>query len=296
MTRIAIEASGKVNLSLEVLGKRQDGFHEVRSVIQSISLYDEVVLEPAKELSLECDLCHLAGPDNLALRAANVLREATGHALGARLELRKGIPEAAGLGGASSDAAATLVGLNYLWGLKLSPVQLEQLAAGLGSDVPFFLSGGTALVRGRGEIVDQLPDTSTNWLVLLIPQHTLAAKTATLYRLLGPSNWSPGERTEQLVEAIVQGEPIEENLLGNTFEEVADKVFPVLTTYREAMWRAGCERVHLSGAGPALFSLFSSPAAAEVAANHLSGLGYHPLVARTLTADEAKPRPEEHAF
>lgn len=296
MSKVIVRAYGKINLSLEVLGKRTDGFHEIRSVMQSISLFDEVILEPADEISLECDLCHLAGPDNLAMRAATVLQQAAGREMGAHIELNKGIPEAAGLGGASADAAAALVGLNHLWGLNFSLQRLEQLAADIGSDVPFFLSGGTALVRGRGELVDRLPDiVPTFWLVLLIPPHTLSTKTATLYRMLKPGNWSSGERTEKLVEAIIHGAQVPEELMGNTFEDVADSIFPDLATYREAMLRAGADRVHLSGAGPAIFSRFLSQTAAKSTSDNLASWGFHPLMAHTLTAGESRLQPEQYS-
>lgn len=291
MRRICIATYAKVNLSLEVLGKRPDGFHEVRSVMQSISLRDELAMEPAPTLSLQCDLPHLSGDDNLVIRAARALQGLAGRSQGARIRLAKGIPEAAGLGGASADAAATLVGLDHLWGLGLSVDRLEEVASTLGSDVPFFLFGGTALVSGRGELVSPLPDAPPNWLVLLVSEHSLAAKTATLYHLLGPESWTSGERTERLVEAFTQLRPLEDDLLGNAFESVADRAFPGLLAFREAMLAAGAQRVHLSGAGPALFSLFPGESAARAVASRLAGRGHQPLIARTLPACKARLRP-----
>ncbi len=292
MKRIRVTAYGKVNLSLELLGKRPDGFHELRTVMQSISLSDRLVMEEADDLSLECEQVTLTGEDNLVLKAARALQEASGIARGARITLAKGIPVAGGLGGASADAATALVALSQLWGLELLEVDLKSLAARLGSDVLFFLSAGTALAGGRGEIVDPLPDLPTLWLVLLVPSHSLQAKTAELYRRVMPDCFSSGERTSRLAMAIREGRPVGEDLLTNSFELVADQLFTSLPEYRRAMQEAGAKGVHLSGAGPALFALFETETGAAAVADRLQRAGYHPLMARTLRADEAIPRPE----
>ncbi len=300
MDAVQVVAFAKVNLSLEVLGKRTDGFHQVRTAMQSISLADRLEMLPKETLSLECDQQALEGEDNLVLRAAQVLQAAAppchrgleggAWSRGARIVLRKGIPVAAGLGGASSDAAATLVGLSRLWRLDTPPEGLRSLAAQLGSDVPFFLAGGTALAGGRGEVIEPLPDALTRWMVLLVPPHGLAGKTAQLYRLLRPEHWSSGERTLLLAESLRCSGETPEELLGNAFEAVADRAFPELAACRRAMLVAGAASVHLSGAGPALFSFFRTEAEAREVGARLSRAGYTPLRARTLTADEARPR------
>ena len=290
--RVRVMAFGKVNLCLEVLGKRQDGFHEVRTVMQSIGLADEVVLEEAETLSVESDLPELAGEDNLALRAARALVEQTHYPSGVRIGLRKGIPVAAGMGGASADAAATLVGLTLLWRLAIGPPELFSIASAIGSDVPFFLTGGTALATGRGERITPLPDLVPTWLVVLVPSHSLVAKTAELYRRLKPQLWSGGERTDRLADAIRRRERPATPLLTNCFEPVAEEVFPRLGDYRDALLSAGADSVHLSGAGPALFGLFESEAAAGMVAGTLAGRGFSPLVTRTLPAVDARPQPQ----
>ncbi|HEX2922971.1 MAG TPA: 4-(cytidine 5'-diphospho)-2-C-methyl-D-erythritol kinase [Chloroflexota bacterium] len=290
MSRLRVSAHAKINLSLEVLGRRPDGFHEVRSVMQSISLADELTLEAAVELSLTCNVVQLEGEDNLVMRAARALQGVAGGPLGARIHLEKGIPEASGLGGASSDAASALVGLSRLWGLDPGSDRLRSLGAELGSDVPFFLTGGTALVRGRGEVVVPLHDAPLMWLLLLVPPHDLSNKTATLYRLLGPEDWSFGERTEELVRAIADGRAVDEALLGNSFEAVAEKAFAGMATYREAMLSAGVAAVHLSGAGPTLYSIFGSERSARDVAERLAGEGYRPLLAHTMGSVESMPR------
>ncbi len=293
MRRVRVTAYAKVNLSLEVLGKRPDRFHEVRTVMQSISLGDELTMEESEDLSLECETPGLEGEDNLVQRAARALREARGASRGARIVLTKGIPVAGGLGGASVDAAATLVGLARLWGWDISRGELQDLAARLGSDVPFFLSGGTVMASGRGEIVELLPDVAPSWLVLLVPSHSLAAKTAELYRRMTPDCWSSGERTDRLAAGIRRGEPIQEELLTNSFEMVAGQLFPSLADHRKALLEAGATSVHLSGAGPAVFALFQTEPAAALVAERLSRAGHQPLLARTLRAEEARPQAVE---
>ena len=150
-------APAKINLALEILGRRPDGFHEIASVIQAVGLYDELRVAPAETLRFTCAQSALAGADNLVVRAAQALQDATGCRRGAELRLCKGIPVAAGLGGGSSDAAAALVLLNRHWRLGLTLGELSRIGATLGSDIPFFLTGPTAVVSGRGERVELLP-------------------------------------------------------------------------------------------------------------------------------------------
>jgi len=156
-------AYAKINLTLEVTGKRPDGYHELVSIMQTISVADELSLSRASDLTLDCDQPELAGEDNLVLRAARLL------GAGGHFELRKRIPVAAGLGGGSSDAALALRLLDTVHHLHLTPEQLLDAAAKLGSDVPFFLHGGTALIEGRGERVRPLADLPQHWLVLVNP-------------------------------------------------------------------------------------------------------------------------------
>jgi 4-diphosphocytidyl-2-C-methyl-D-erythritol kinase len=290
---LRVKASAKVNLSLEVLGKRTDGYHEVRSVMQSIDIVDELWLERSTQLALAADDEGLAGEDNLVVRAAELLRHERGQTLGAAMRLKKGIPVAAGLGGGSADAAAALVGLEQLWGPRLSPEQIATLASSLGSDVPFFLRGGTALALGRGEVIRPIARGLEAWLVLLVPPHSVPGKTAKLYGSLSAELWTSGERTLLLAEAISRGRGIAGELMVNSFESIASRLFPELATHRAAMLESGASSVHLSGAGPAIFALLPAEQEASSIAARLSERGYNPLVARTLGSQEARlsPRP-----
>ena len=278
---LSVRAFAKINLTLEALYKRDDGFHEIASVIQTIDLCDELSFTPSDRLILRCNWPSLETPDNLALRAATLLKERAGYAGGADIRLDKSIPMAAGLGGGSSDAAATLKALNQLWELGLTQDDLLPLAAALGSDVPFFLTGGTAMMEGRGEVVRPLPPMPESHMVLLVPPDDVPAKTATLYRSLEPSHYTDGAASARLAARIERGQPPDASLLFNVFEAVAAQVFPSLEAHRRALREAGAGSVHLSGSGPTLYALCGSAQEAASLAGRLRAAGYQPYVACT---------------
>ncbi len=257
-------APAKINLTLEVLGKRLDGYHEIRSVLQTISLCDSLSFQLGRELVFEFRMPDWAAEKSLVSRAARLLQKTTGCAKGATIKVDKRIPLVSGLGGDSSDAAATLRGLNKLWQLDLPQKTLFELAAQLGSDVPFFLHGGTALVEGRGEIVTPLPPLPHMWVVLVVPKvPRLPEKTKQLYASLKPSHFTDGQITQRLVAALKESGEFTSSLLFNTFENVAFTMYSELDTYQSHIRRIGAENVHLAGSGPTLFSLVKDKAEAE---------------------------------
>lgn len=295
MAPLTVRAHAKVNLALEVLGRRADGYHDVATVLQTISLHDDLTLTPAPDLSLRCDVPGLDGPDNLAWRAAELLRSDTGSRAGAAIALRKRVPIAAGLGGGSSDAAATLRGLDALWGLGLGPDRLAEMAARLGADVPFFVRGGTALAKGFGERIMPLPPSSERWLVLVSPDATIERKTATLFGSLRPEHFTRGEAAAAVADAARRGEPWPESRMVNAFESVADGLFPHLATCRRAMTEAGAGRVHLSGTGPSLFALVEDEAAGRGLAERLEEQGLSARVVHTVGADLLEPSGQDRS-
>ena len=236
---LTARAYAKVNLTLEALSRRDDGFHEIASVVQTIDLSDELRFALSDQLTLRCNWPSLETPDNLALRAAAFLKEHAGYSGGSEIHLDKSIPMAAGLGGGSSDAAATLKALNKLWGLGLSHDDLLPLAAALGSDVPFFLTGGTAMMEGRGEVVRPLSPMPETHMALLVPPDDVPTKTATLYRSLEPFHYTDGSASARLAVCMDSGEQLDGKLLFNVFEAVASQVFPSLEAHRRAMLEAG---------------------------------------------------------
>lgn len=261
---VDVKAPAKINLTLEVLGKRPDGFHEIRSVIQTIDLYDSLRFHSNRQLRFSCDNPDFVIEKSLVSRAAALLQEASGFAKGATIEIKKRIPLVSGLGGDSSDAAAVLSRLNKLWKLRLSPAQLLELAPRLGSDVAFFLYGGTALVGGKGEEVTALPPLSRRWVVLLVPPFSrMPEKTRQLYASLKPSHYTDGKITEKLVKALNDRRGFKPSMLFNTFENVAFELFPKLKVYKEHFTKLGAYNVHLAGSGPALFAMLEDKMQAE---------------------------------
>jgi 4-diphosphocytidyl-2-C-methyl-D-erythritol kinase len=281
---LTVKAPAKINLTLEVLDKRPDGFHNIRSVIQAIDLCDILGFSLSDDIEVKS-----ANPDFVAERslipsAAALLRQAKGCAEGASIEVEKKIPFASGLGGDSSDAAAVLRGLNQLWPTELKPAQLLDLATRLGSDVAFFLHGGTALVEGRGEEVTPLPSLPQSWVVLLIPPlPPIEGKTKKLYSRLKPSHYSDGRITDSMVLGLTKG-AINPSMLFNTFENVAYNFFPKLKVYREHFLKLGAENVHLAGSGPTLFSLLDDGIQAEDLYKRCKDQGLTCYLAATLSS------------
>ena len=252
---ISIDAHAKLNLTLEVLGKRDDGYHDIASIMQTLDLADTLTFRPADSLSLTCSLPELSGPGNLALSAAELLRSEFGVSDGASIHIEKRIPVAAGLGGGSADAAATLVGLNKLWGLELSNDRLRYIGAKLGSDVPFLVEGGTATALGRGERVRHLPTPDLPWIVIAVPNANLPDKTAAMYRALTPDNFTRGALTFKLEARILHhGGDVPAQLLFNTFDTVARTAIPDVDKCWNDMYAAGAREIHVSGSGPAIYA------------------------------------------
>ena len=254
-------AYAKLNLTLEVLGRRNDGYHEVSTILQTIDLADRLEILAAADLQVHCDQPSLSGETNLVWRAAVNLAQRANIEPRAHINIQKRIPIGMGLGGGSSDAAAALLALNRLWGLQLDIEGLVEVAAELGSDVSFFLMGGTALARGRGERVGTLPPLPYLPLTLVCPDISVPNKTASMYSRLTPAHYSDGGVTRRMVEIFVGGQFVSESVSGlihNVFEEVASQVFPDFGWLQQGLNALAPGRFHLSGAGPALFALASS--------------------------------------
>ena len=243
------------------------------TVMQTIDLSDRLLFatrdgsaDSADALQLLCGRASLQSEANLVMRAARLMQDALckrgRQAPALTIELRKRIPVAAGLGGGSSDAACTLAALNEIWQVGLIAYELEQLAATLGSDVPFFLHGGTMLAEGRGEILTPLPAPPPFWVVLLRPPIHIPDKTRRLYAELQPSEYSTGAATQAFVSRLQHApETITPDWWkqwasgGNTFAPIWDRLAPRIATYRQAMYDAGAETVLMSGAGPTIYTL-----------------------------------------
>jgi 4-diphosphocytidyl-2-C-methyl-D-erythritol kinase len=253
----------KLNLTLEILGRRDDGYHDLASLAHTISLADDLRIEAAEELLTRVEGLDIDPETNLVARAAALLASATRTRSGAEISLVKRIPSAAGLGGGSSDAATTLVGLNALWGTQLGEADLSRLGAELGSDVPFFIRGGAALMRGRGDELKPLPAVIGQWIIVLVPSHSVADKTRRLYGALRPTDFSSGNITQRAAERLERGEALVQDDFKNGFERAARAVFLNLgRVWSEAERQCG-RGFFLSGAGPALFALATDRADAQ---------------------------------
>jgi 4-diphosphocytidyl-2-C-methyl-D-erythritol kinase len=283
-------ACAKINLSLEVLGRRRDGFHDIVTLLQTIDLCDTLSFQPAEELSLTCSDPALQGEDNLVLRAARLLQRACGESPGAAIHVQKNIPVAAGLGGGSSDAATALVALSQLWGLRMTESNLSNLAAALGSDVPFFLRGGTVLAEGRGDQLTSLPPLAEHWVVVVFPSLTIPDKTALMYANLTHREYSSGSITRHLVRVIREGKPLEPGLIFNAFEWVAYRCFERIDRLRQQVVEAGADHVRLCGSGPSLYAIYAQEQPAQALVDRLQAEGLTVHLARTV---EGPIRPVE---
>jgi 4-diphosphocytidyl-2-C-methyl-D-erythritol kinase len=256
---VFVPAYAKINLTLAVLGKREDGYHDLSSVMQTISLHDTLRLTPSRSghITARSDDPELNTAENLALRAALALREAAAdESLGVEIELLKTIPSPGGLGGGSGDAASVLLALNSLWETRLSHERQAQIANTIGSDVPYFLTGGTALIAGRGERVTELPDAQPLWLVLARPP--VAVSTAAVYRALSPQDYTSAEETEIVVRAIQRGESLPLDRLSNSLEAPVMRDYPEIAKTRDTLLAAGAPLVRMSGSGPTLYAPFGT--------------------------------------
>ncbi|MBK9372939.1 MAG: 4-(cytidine 5'-diphospho)-2-C-methyl-D-erythritol kinase [Holophagales bacterium] len=280
--RLVAEAFAKVNRSLVVLGKRPDGYHELDTVFQAVGLTDRLTFERSDLLTLDVDDPSIpSGSENLVLRAARALAEAVGSRPKAAITLEKRIPSGGGLGGGSSDAAVTLLGLSALWELDLPLDLLTEVGARLGSDVPFFLHGGTARGLGRGERIEPLSDFPPQAVVLVMPPFPVS--TPAVFGRLGARAW------DGLGGGVFEdGDDPDRNDL----EPAAEALFPALRDVRDALGRAGAARARLSGSGSTVFGLFPDVATAAEAARGLEGLpaGSVIRVVPTLTREESRAR------
>jgi 4-diphosphocytidyl-2-C-methyl-D-erythritol kinase len=261
---LILEAPAKINLTLEVLGKRTDGYHEIRSVIQTLSFCDSLQITPGKEVEFKGNIPEWSSERSLVIKAVESLKKATGSVMGAKIKIKKRIPLISGLGGDSSDAAAILRGLNQFWELNVPPNKLRDMAQNLGSDVSFFLTGGTALMEGRGETITSLPPIPHHWIILIIPDVSrIPGKTKRLYSMLQPAHFTDGKITDKLAADLKLKGEFNTSLLFNTFENVVFARGEELTNYRDHLLKLGAPNVHLAGSGPTLFTILTGKPQAE---------------------------------
>lgn len=287
MKELHLNAYAKINLALDVKAKREDGFHEVETVLHTLALHDSVTLrEQGEGIVIRTDSDAVPqDARNLVVRTAQMLRERFGVERGVEIEIQKRVPVAAGLGGASADAAVTLLGLAQMWKLRLDGRELLSLAASLGSDVPFFMEGGAAVARGRGERLQWLAPLPTTWVVLARPRAEVA--TAWAYDTLDLETITARPDIPGLVEAMRQ-EDISTvgRLLGNVFEPLVTQTLPRVSELKQRLLAGEAYGVSLSGTGPVMFGLMANEAAARRVAEDLAAdTGVEVLVTRTFAEE-----------
>jgi 4-diphosphocytidyl-2-C-methyl-D-erythritol kinase len=278
-----LRTPANVNLALEVLGKRADGYHEISTVLQAVDLFDRLTVEEADTLSLVTNDSDLpTDGTNLIIRAARTLGAVVGVAGGAAVRLEKRIPIAAGLGGGSSDAAATLWALNRLWGLRWARARLAEVAAGIGMDVPFFLGPGRALGTGRGERIQPLPGGGGYALVLVNPNFPLSARD--VYDRV-PRGWSREPTgTWEVIEALRSRSAARlAAALVNGLEPVLEPDVPAITQMKAALMAAGALGAAMTGSGPTVFGVARSLDHARQIRQRVSRAGWSSWAVRTVS-------------
>jgi len=257
-----LPAPAKINLGLEITGRRPDGYHDIVTILQTIDLCDEIILTPADSFTYTPDP-RIPPHDDLILHTLDLVRDRLGVALRAHIRVLKQIPLAAGLGGGSSDAGTLLAAIGEL--ADVPDDDLLTLAAELGSDVPFFVHGGTALATGTGTDLEPLPAPVMSLsLVLVVPNVEIPNKTATLYSSLTTEDFSDGYSTRIIADQLRQGDPIDVTVLCNSFARALSAYDPIRAA-RDALQRAGASVVLPSGAGPSLIGIFPNQELAATA-------------------------------
>jgi len=276
----------KVNLVLRVLSRRLDGYHELDTIFQAVDLWDSLEIRLAKGLRMTCDSPELpTDGSNLVLRAAELLRERSGTSQGAEFHLRKLIPAQAGLGGGSSDAAGALLLCDRLWGLGTSAAELRAIAAEIGSDVPFFLDGGTARGTGRGERIEALPALRPLHLLLGFPP--FGTSTAEVYKQASIRLTLPGDGVSlAILKAHKWPGDNDFAFMVNDLEPVVFEMRPALRDFRDALLGVGAKAAMLSGSGSTVYGVFGSEDDIEAAVSRLGNEheGWRLLSSRTVAA------------
>ena len=249
----------KINWTLRILGKREDGFHELCTIFQTVSLSDVVTFSEFDELSLSCsDPSVPTGEENLIIRAARRLQTFSGLAKGASMRLEKRIASPGGLGGGSSNAAVTLIGLARLWAIYISREDLFAIAAEIGSDVPFFLEGGTAVGRGRGEIIEPMPDVDARNLLIVTPE--VAVSTRDAFEAIGAADLTNTAPNHILRVCRSEAESLDprRSALTNDFEASVFSSHPEIRRVKETLLSLGAINAAMSGSGASVFAIFDN--------------------------------------
>lgn len=267
MDKLQLKAYGKINLGLDVIRKRPDGYHDLDMIMQMVDVYDDVIIEKkaGEEIVVKADAAVLSnGKDNLAYMAAKMLFDEFGIKSGVEITIHKRIPIAGGMAGGSSDCATTLIGINEMFNLGLSKQQLMERGVKLGADVPYCVIGGTAIARGIGEVLTPLPTPPQCHVIIAKPP--ISVSTAYVYGHIRPDEITKRPDIEQMTLAIKEQDLNKlSNLLYNVMEEVTVSEYPVIEKLKSIMLENGALSSIMSGSGPTVFGLFDDREKAQAA-------------------------------
>jgi 4-diphosphocytidyl-2-C-methyl-D-erythritol kinase len=257
LTAFTLPSYAKINWTLRVIGKRDDGFHELCTVFQTVSLHDSISFAEHSDLKLSCDSDAVpTGESNLCIKAALALQQRYGVHKGAKIHLEKRIPSPGGLGGGSSNAAVTLIGLSRLWNINVSEADLIDIARELGSDVPFFLHGGTALGTGRGENIQSVDDVTAPYMLIVRPQ--ISVSTPAAFDALNAANLTNTDLNRILRVCRQEAESLDlsRTVLKNDFEASVFSAYPEIKRVKDALIDLGAVHAAMSGSGASVFAKF----------------------------------------
>ena len=254
-SRIETKSPAKLNLSLEVIGLLENGYHEICSIMQAISIYDDITIELDSDLILSCSEQSINGGNNLVYKVASKLRNTYRVDLGANIHIQKKIPLSSGLGGGSSNAATVLNGLNELWDLDLSGQELMNIGSEFGSDIPFFLKFGTAYSFGSGTQIRRLPNLNPQTFLLIDPKCSIPNKTAMMYSRVKPENYTSGGLTRKLEARLRGGGDIPSELMYNVFDKISSTELNEVKECIRILSGIGIKEIHTAGSGPYLFTI-----------------------------------------
>ena len=285
---LTLPSFGKINLHLQVIGRRPDGFHDLCTVFQTISLHDTITVSCGDAIELTCsDPSMPVGERNILVRAALALRDASGRGVGAKICLEKRIPAPGGLGGGSSNAAVVLLALRKLWDIDVRIDQLHDIAESLGSDVPFFLYGGTALGMGRGEIVEPIGDFSEEFMLVVTPDVAVATRDA-FNRLKARSlTKQDSERILRLCRLELESADFKYTAFKNDFETTVFATYPEVERVKQTLLDLDADRAMLSGSGGSVFAVFDKEETRQAAMKALDNeVNWRKFAVATISRDE----------
>ncbi|MEI7905148.1 MAG: 4-(cytidine 5'-diphospho)-2-C-methyl-D-erythritol kinase [Candidatus Firestonebacteria bacterium] len=289
MDKITLRSPAKINLFLKITGKRPDGYHNISTIFQTVSLYDEIIIEKNDSgLTVDCDNKEIpSGQENLAFKAASLTFRACGASFGAAISIRKKIPVLAGLGGGSGNAAAVIVGIDRLYGLNLPENIKEEIAAKCGADVPFLLKGGTALGEGVGEKLKHLKPVEDVYFVLVNPGQKKPS-TKEIYagfrmRLTNNPPWDNNIESFLKKENKTGGDIA--GILFNDLEPITDRLIPAVSVIKKSLLSLGALGAMMTGSGPTVFGVYGTEEAAKRAAVKLKDMYNWVYISKSCSAD-----------